>query len=137
MGEFNVNKNDGSLEQTAGMPDTYPATQVMMSDGETSVEDALDGLAEAFIAPDYAHAVVVTPNTTYSVLNDGYFIAARLFGDTAGNIININGLNVMSFNPGGARDMGACIYPVKKGDTVITANLSTMNTKLYFAPYRR
>lgn len=28
MGEFNVNKNDGSLEQTAGMPDTYPAEQV-------------------------------------------------------------------------------------------------------------
>lgn len=41
MGEFNINKSDGSLEQTAGMPETYPATQVMMSDGETSVEDAL------------------------------------------------------------------------------------------------
>ena len=44
MGEFNVNKSDGSLEQTAGMPSEYPATQVMMSDGVTSVEDALDGL---------------------------------------------------------------------------------------------
>lgn len=41
MGEFNVNKSDGSLEQTAGMPSEYPATQVMMSDGVTSVEDAL------------------------------------------------------------------------------------------------
>lgn len=41
MGEFNVNKSDGSLEQTAGMPDTYPATQVMLSDGVTSVEDVL------------------------------------------------------------------------------------------------
>lgn len=30
MGEFNVNKTTGGLEQTAGMPDTYPATQVMM-----------------------------------------------------------------------------------------------------------
>ena len=45
MGEFNVNKSDGSLEQTAGMPETYPAEQVMMTDGVTSVEDALDGVA--------------------------------------------------------------------------------------------
>lgn len=44
MGEFNVNKSDGSLEQTAGMPDTYPAEQVMLSDGVTSVEDALDDI---------------------------------------------------------------------------------------------
>lgn len=45
MGEFNINKSDGSLEQTAGMPDTYPAEQVMMSDG-TSVEDAINGAAK-------------------------------------------------------------------------------------------
>lgn len=42
MGEFNVNKSDGSLEQTAGMPSEYPATQVMLSDGVTSVEDRVD-----------------------------------------------------------------------------------------------
>ena len=36
MGEFNVNKSDGSLNQTAGLPDTYPADQVMMSDDVTS-----------------------------------------------------------------------------------------------------
>lgn len=41
MGEFNVNKSDGSLEQTAGMPSEYPATQVMMSDGVTSMEKQL------------------------------------------------------------------------------------------------
>lgn len=43
MGEFNVNKTTGGLNPTAGMPDTYPAEQVMMSDGTTSVEDAVDG----------------------------------------------------------------------------------------------
>jgi hypothetical protein len=42
MGEFNVDKTTGGLNPTAGMPDTYPATQVMMSDGVTSVEDAVD-----------------------------------------------------------------------------------------------
>lgn len=44
MGEFNVNKSDGSLEQTAGMPETYLAEQVMMSDGVTSVEDVIDAI---------------------------------------------------------------------------------------------
>lgn len=42
MGEFNVNKSNGSLEQTAGMPSEYPATQVMMSDGVTSVEGEIN-----------------------------------------------------------------------------------------------
>ena len=41
MGEFNVNKSDGSLNPTAGMPETYPADQVMLSDGVTSVEDKI------------------------------------------------------------------------------------------------
>lgn len=36
MGEFNVNKTTGGLNPTAGMPDTYPAEQVMMPDGTTS-----------------------------------------------------------------------------------------------------
>jgi hypothetical protein len=43
-GEYNVNRTTGSLEQTAGMPSEYPATQVMMSDGVTSVEDAVGEL---------------------------------------------------------------------------------------------
>ena len=43
MGEFNINKSTGGLNQTAGMPATYPAEQVMMSDGVTSVEEALGG----------------------------------------------------------------------------------------------
>jgi hypothetical protein len=44
MGEFNVNKTTGGLNPTAGMPEKYPAEQVMMSDGVTSVEEAVDGL---------------------------------------------------------------------------------------------
>lgn len=47
MGEFNVNKTTGELNPTAGMHETYPAEQVMMSDGVTSVEDAL-GIIEKF-----------------------------------------------------------------------------------------
>lgn len=53
MGEFNVNKSDGSLDPTAGMPETYPAEQVMMSDSTTSVEDALDELSDKFVMETY------------------------------------------------------------------------------------
>lgn len=42
MGEFNVDKTTGDLIDTAGMPETYPASQVTY--GEGSVEDALDAL---------------------------------------------------------------------------------------------
>ncbi len=41
MGEFNVNKTTGGLDPTAGMYETYSAEQVMMSDGVTSVEEAI------------------------------------------------------------------------------------------------
>lgn len=51
MGEFNVNKSDGSLDPTAGMPATYPAEQVMMSDGVTSVKDRLDELTTKVPTP--------------------------------------------------------------------------------------
>ena len=71
MGEFNVNKSDGSLEQTAGMPSEYPATQVMLSDGVTSVEDALDGLT----ADTFGTSVDITSYTAsnkYTCPSDGY-----------------------------------------------------------------
>lgn len=47
MGEFNVNKSDGSLEQTAGMPSEYPASQVMMPDGVTSVVEKIGNVRMA------------------------------------------------------------------------------------------
>lgn len=80
MGEFNINKSDGSLEQTAGMPSEYPATQVMMSDDVTSVEDALDEVvADAVkvynnsyttesIAPDTTKTVTVTLPPSYNTI---------------------------------------------------------------------
>lgn len=71
MGEFNVNKSDGSLEQTAGMPETYPATQVMMSDGVTSVEDALNGL-------QYENPSSKISATLESGLTKDYFIIRTL-----------------------------------------------------------
>lgn len=66
MGEFNVNKSDGSLDPTAGMPETYPADQVMMSDGTTSVEDAIDGAAKkAEVATD----ITMTPASGITIVS--------------------------------------------------------------------
>jgi len=60
MGEFNVNKSDGSLEQTAGMPSEYPATQVMLSDGVTSVEDKVDELTDYVVDTTTISGVNIT-----------------------------------------------------------------------------
>lgn len=81
MGEFNVNKTTGELNPTAGMPDTYPADQVMMSDGTTSVEDAVDGL----VSDDILFSGLISDSgpTTYSFVDekttdDYVFIAIAL-----------------------------------------------------------
>ena len=80
MGEFNINKSDGSLEQTAGMPETYPAEQVMMSDGTTSVEEAVDGL----VSDDILFSGLISGEpTTYSFAdgkstNDYVFVVIAL-----------------------------------------------------------
>lgn len=52
MGEFNVDKTTGGLNPTAGMPSEYPATQVMMSDGVTSVGEAVDVVSGTFTAAE-------------------------------------------------------------------------------------
>lgn len=86
MGEFNVNKSDGSLEQTAGMPETYPAEQVMMSDGVTSVEDRIEPC-------NYNTAVNIASYTSesnyYTCPTDGYV----RFNAASGNIANVRLLN--------------------------------------------
>lgn len=69
MGEFNVNKSDGSLEQTAGMPDTYPAEQVMMSDGVTSVEDALDDVKSGLTGLVKTHTETGLTTNQYGICN--------------------------------------------------------------------
>lgn len=73
MGEFNVDKTTGGLNPTAGMPDTYPAEQVMMSDGVTSVEDAVDGVVERMsVNALAAQGTALTYDTEYVATADGY-----------------------------------------------------------------
>lgn len=108
MGEFNVNKSDGSLEQTAGMPSEYPATQVMLSDGVTSVEDALDAVMPKTIATvtadgvkTYAELFVELANKgpggnalkigslTYSIVNQSSYFACYFSGNNIIDILSI------------------------------------------------
>ena len=77
MGEFNINKSDGSLEQTAGMPSEYPATQVMLSDGVTSVEDAVDAVANN-------SWVTLNANVMYRVTGGLVYISVNIT-NTAGS----------------------------------------------------
>lgn len=122
MGEFNVNKTTGGLDPTAGMPETYPADQVMMSDGVTSVEEAVDELAENVStlsnrvgAHTFGTAVNVATYTAankYTCPSDGYiryetsgsaptaaiYMGGKMYGyvntATAGNIFVKKGAKI-------------------------------------------
>ena len=90
MGEFNVNKSDGSLDPTAGMPDTYPAEQVMMSDGTTSVEEAMPKVTDWYTIPN-----------DINVTSSGWALVAHLtdFGLTsndANRVVNVQLGNLSS-----------------------------------------
>ena len=79
MGEFNVDKTTGDLIDTAGMPETYPATQVTLSDGVTSVEDALDGMR---------FYTVNVPATAINTLWAGSIYYAEITLDAPENLTN-------------------------------------------------
>ena len=92
MGEFNVNKSDGSLEQTAGMPSEYPATQVMMSDGVTSVEDKIGNIyyvekeiSNVAVSTQWGSVYISTENVDISGLGFNYApdIIAVMFDTSA------------------------------------------------------
>jgi len=125
MGEFNVNKSDGSLEQTAGMPSEYPATQVMMSDGVTSVEEALD-------VNTFGVSVNLTANTPITASSDGYVVYGC--GVTSGNYcyLYINNVNVAHATY--ASNLSALPYSclfVKKGMTI---KFEGINAQAIFYP---
>ena len=94
MGEFNVDKTTGGLEQTAGMPSEYPATQVMMSDGVTSVEEAIEA-NNLGVAIDISNATQSNPFTASS---DGY-VCMNTGSNDAFCVIAICGNNMQASIP--------------------------------------
>ena len=126
MGEFNVNKSDGSLEQTAGMPSEYPASQVMMSDGVTSVEDALD-------ASTFGTAVDIssynTPGNKYTAPSDGYAMV-RASSSGALALLAVESVYITASQSGG---VGYASIYVKKGMRMYI-NYQTGTIEAYFYP---
>lgn len=90
MGEFNVNKSDGSLEQTAGMPSEYPATQVMLSDGVTSVEDRIGDIL--FVEKSISNVPV---NTAWGSI----FIGTEVVDITSLGLSNAPDVVSVTFSP--------------------------------------
>lgn len=97
MGEFNVDKSTGDLLETAGMPSEYPATQVMMSDDVTSVEDRLDNIRCGI----FENAPSVQPSTNGEItIPFGYtfstppVVTANLYGTL--NLTDMIGVNIKS-----------------------------------------
>jgi hypothetical protein len=129
MGEFNVNKSDGSLNQTAGMPDTYPATQVMMPDGVTSVEERIS-------ASSLDNRTAITGD--FVVPSDGYISAvAGAAGDYVScRIYGSNTLtdNVVVIGVGYQSGFGANAFYVKKGMRISYTNI-VAGGKLWFVPF--
>ena len=106
MGEFNVNKSDGSLEQTAGMPSEYPASQVMLSDGETRVGDVVEANTLGTVVDVSSY----TSSNKYTCPSNGYL--ALYSSSSNGYIIaKINDMNISAFYAGTRYN---AIY-VKKG----------------------
>jgi len=89
MGEFNVNKSTGDLVSTAGMPETYPAQQVMMSDGVTSVEEKID--AHNVSTNTRVDITDYTSQNPYKCPCDGY---VRLDITTGQKYISIDNVNM-------------------------------------------
>lgn len=128
MGEFNVNKSDGSLKQTAGMPSEYPATQVMLSDGVTSVEDAVDEVvkrADAYTLGTFVNISAYTSSNPYVAPSDGY-VRLYLAMNATGRAF-INGQMLMGTER--AMSYTSFVVFVKKGmtaymDTIVNATLT-------------
>lgn len=107
MGEFNVNKSDGSLLQTAGMPSEYPATQVMMSDGVTSVEDRLDA-----VMPRTASG------TTLSTLNSAVGQLSETQKLNCIIVVNTTTFNSITLKKG-LENYYVCVHP-SNGGSILT-----------------
>ena len=120
MGEFNVDKTTGGLNPTAGMPETYPADKVMMSDGVTSVEDALDELM-AFRMEKGTESYSI--NATASDYKNILF--AKPFKNIPAVMATLNADGVMTNTACGVRDItttGFKIYWRNNGSDTATVS---------------
>ena len=87
------------LEQTAGMPSEYPATQVMMSDGVTSAEDKLDE-----VTSDIDDISAITDKISFGgtrsgleTFPNGIFVSGTTFASYLADMKNTNKIRIFTF----------------------------------------
>lgn len=90
MGEFNVNKSDGSLEQTAGMPETYSASQVIYGNG--SVKDALDDISAITDKISFGGT-----RPGLETFPNGTFVSGTTFASYLADMKNTNKIRIFTF----------------------------------------
>lgn len=104
---------------------SYPASQVMMSDGVTSVEDKF-GVQTIGTAVDISGYTI---NNKYTIPTDGY-IAIRASSSGANVRVRISGVDIASYNSG---SQFQSIY-VRKGLEAYVAEHNTGTFTVYFYP---
>ena len=94
---------------------TNPTQSKNVSYGSGTVEDALDGL-DAHTISD-STKVVLTINTDYTTLSDGYF---RISANSGNNyaIGRVNGINLVVANGTSFGSSGSCSIFVRKGTVI-------------------
>ena len=84
------------------------------------------------IFPNYNGARTITLNSTYTAPSDGYVLLRRVIMTGSGAALTINGVSVYAANNPNT-DLGGCMYPVRKDDTIVTSSLSS-NSSVLFTP---
>ena len=111
-----VVSNKAAIDELAG---SYPADKVMLSDGVTSVENALDKLTSGTFGTE----VALTSGVDYVCPADGYIII--IVPNNAETIIGLNNIRVFDVKNGSGTGNYYCVF-AKKGMTVYS-NFSSGN----------
>lgn len=131
----NVMRVDNGNIVGGGLPDPYPADNVIMSDGVTSVEDALDALTAITIGTPIDISSYSDPNNLYKCPSDGYI---RLIADVAvGNQTIVkygNGYTLAKSEVAAANHNVTTTVYVRKGMQFYCTRDETTYSKIQFLP---
>ena len=129
MGEFNVDKTTGDLIDTAGMPETYPASQVTYGNG--SVEDALDELTSGNLGTGIDMKPYNTTANQYVCPSDGYLY---LYARNSGSRLQATISQALPITTTYSNGIGAITLFLKKGMSIRSDSTGQANDLIEFYP---
>lgn len=127
----NVMRVDNGNIIDGAMPQAYPASHVMMSDGETSVEDALDGTAKK---AETATDITMTPNSNITIITsrimkmDKLVIAQLKLKWSTPTMSEYNAITFNGFDVGGNYVVGVV---AKQNDSSTKGSFILSSNRLY------